>query len=144
MRKPISSLTHGVLDYLTVATFATLPKVLGFSPRLTTAMQTLALGKLCYVLMTDHELGVVRKIPMKAHLAMDAAGGAALAALPFVLDEDDETAIATCVALGLFDIAAAPMTQTTPTDRRLPARAARNTGSAIAGATRSVRQYVGA
>ena len=144
MRKPISTQTHGVLDYLTVATFATLPKLLGFSPTLTRAMQTLAVGKLCYALMTDHELGVVRKIPMKAHLALDAMGGATLAALPFVLDEDDEVAIAACVGLGLFDIVAAPMTQTTSTTRSLPAEAAHRTARIARGAAEQTRSMVGA
>ena len=113
MRKPITTAAHGVLDYLTVGTFLTLPRLLGASQRFTNAVSAIALGKLCYTLLTRHELGVVKAIPMKAHLALDCAGGAALAALPFVTDEDEATTAA-FVALGLFDIAAAPLTQTTP------------------------------
>src|SRR5215217_5777186 len=114
MRKPISTTTHGVLDYLTVATFFTLPRALGCSERFTRAVDMLALGKLCYSLMTRHELGVVKVIPMKAHLAMDCVSGAAMAALPFLMDEDNDAATAAFVAMGIFDIAAAPLTQTTP------------------------------
>ena len=113
MYKPISTKAHGFLDYLTVATFLTLPRVMGWSRGLTQGMTMLGLGKLGYTLFTKHELGVVKKLPMQAHLALDAAGGAALCAMPMLLgDEDDVGACAACCALGLFDIAAAPMTQT--------------------------------
>jgi hypothetical protein len=143
MRKPISTEMHGILDYLTIGTFAMLPKLLGLSRPLSCAVQSVALTKLCYTLLTDHELGVVRKLPMKAHLALDCVGGATLAALPFVFGEDDEVATATLVALGLFDIAAAPMTQTTPTRRSLPRQATRAVSRYAGQATRQVRQSVG-
>ena len=114
MYKPISTKTHGVLDYLTIATFITLPRVMGWSRGLTQGMTMLALGKLGYTLFTRHELAPFRKLPMSAHLALDAAGGAALCAMPTLLgDEDDVGAQETCCALGLFDIVAAPLTQTT-------------------------------
>jgi hypothetical protein len=113
MYKPISTRAHGVLDYLTVATFLTLPRVMGWSKGLTDGMTALALGKLGYTLFTRHELGLVRKLPMPAHLALDAAAGAALCAMPkLVGDKDDVGACGACCALGLFDIAAAPLTQT--------------------------------
>lgn len=144
MRKPISTLMHGAIDYLTVASLATLPKLLGFSQPLTCAMQTMAVGKLCYTLFTDNELGVVRKIPMKAHLAVDAVSGATLAALPFVLDEDDPAALATCVGIGLCEIMNAPMTQTTPSDRDYARQALRGTARLARGATQRVRQTAGA
>lgn len=114
MYKPISTRTHGVLDYLTVATFITLPRVMGWSRGLTQGMTMLGLGKLAYTVMTRHELGLAQKLPMHAHLALDAASGAALCAMPMLLgDEDDYGAQAACCTLGLFDIAAAPLTQTT-------------------------------
>jgi hypothetical protein len=55
---------------------------------------------------------------MKTHLVLDAIGGATLAALPHLVgDEDqDEGAAEVLGALGVFDIAAAPMTETTPTE----------------------------
>jgi hypothetical protein len=113
MYKPISTKAHGVLDYLTIATFITLPRVMGWSRGLTQGMTALAISKLGYTLLTRHELGAVKKLPMQAHLALDAAGGAALCAMPMLLgDEDDVGAAVACCALGLFDIAAAPLTQT--------------------------------
>jgi hypothetical protein len=111
MKPRISTRTHAILDYLTVGTFLTLPRVLGWSDRLTNAVTFLAIGKLGYTLMTRHEGGAVRILPTKAHLALDAAGGATLASLPWLLDEDDDVAKVTCAALGAFDIAAAPLTE---------------------------------
>jgi len=78
MRKPISTRTHGILDYVTAATLAALPSMLGLSERTTRALQMMAIGKLGYSMLTDNELGLARLIPMKAHLAMDAANGVAL------------------------------------------------------------------
>jgi hypothetical protein len=37
-----------------------------------------------YALLTDYEFGLKRVLPMRAHLALDAAGGIALAAAPFL------------------------------------------------------------
>lgn len=114
MYRPISTKAHGVLDYLTIGTFITLPRVMGWSRGLTQGMTLLGLAKLGYTLMTRHELGLVKKLPMQAHLALDAAGGAALCAMPMLLgDEDDCAAQEVCCSLGLFDILAAPLTQTT-------------------------------
>jgi hypothetical protein len=111
MRK-ISTRTHAVLDYLTVGTFFAVANFMPASRRLRGFINTLAMGKLAYAMMTRHELAPVKLIPMKVHLALDAMGGAALAAAPFLLEEDDETTTAACVGLGLTDILVAPLTQT--------------------------------
>jgi hypothetical protein len=110
--KPISSRTHAILDYLTVAKMLAIPRILGARPAVTSAVTALALTKLAYAMLTDHEGGIIRKIPLRTHLMLDAAGGAGLIAVPFLLDEDNDIVTWSLVALGLFDIAAAPMTQT--------------------------------
>jgi hypothetical protein len=113
MYKPISTKAHGVIDYVTIGKLLALPHVMGWSKPLTRGVTALALGKLLYTFFTRHELGVVKKIPMQAHLAMDAASGAALCAMPMLLaEEDDVGACGACCALGLFDIAVAPLTET--------------------------------
>ena len=143
MRKPISTQTHGLMDYLTAGALAVLPGMLGFSERTTRALQMAAVGKLCYSLMTDNELGVVRALPMKAHLAIDAVNGVALAVLPFMLEEDDDVATAVCVGAGLMELSSAAMTQTTPSDRSYPRELARGTAHMARSATRSTREMVG-
>jgi len=100
------------MDYLTVGAALVLPRVIDCSERLRTGMTCMALTKLTYGLMTRHELGVVKKIPMKAHLVLDTMSGATMAALPFMVDEEDPQAITCCVAMGMLDVAISPLTQT--------------------------------
>ena len=50
-------------------------------------------------------------------------GGAALAALPFAVDEEDPAAIGFCVGMGLTDVVVAGLTQTTPSFDRHRERA---------------------
>jgi hypothetical protein len=120
MRKPISTKTHAFLDYLTVAKFLLLPRVMNFSPAVTNGMTAVGLVKLAYTLLTRHEGGVYKVLPMKAHLAMDVAGGAMLCALPFATDDADETEKGVCCALGGFDIVAAALTETEMSSTRQP------------------------
>ena len=110
--KPISTRAHGVLDFVTVGFALAFPRVLNCNKTFTDAVTMLALGKLGYGLLSRHELAAHKWIPMPAHLAMDAVGGAALCALPFLTDEDDPAAIACAIGMGVFDIVAAPMTET--------------------------------
>jgi hypothetical protein len=119
MRKRISTKTHAFLDYLTIAKFLLLPRVMNFSPAVTNGMTAVGLVKLAYTLLTKHEGGVYKVLPMKAHLAMDVAGGAMLCALPFAADDADETEKGVCCALGGFDIVAAALTEPemSPTSR---------------------------
>ena len=87
MERPITTRTHGVVDYATSATLLVAPELLrlrgvrasALAPRIAGA------GATVYSALTDYEHGVVRRIPMRAHLALDAASGAALAASPWVL-----------------------------------------------------------
>ena len=144
MRKPISTAAHGVIDYVTAGTLLTLPGILGLSPRLTRAMQLLGLKKLLYSMLTQHELGIVKLIPMKAHLTLDALSGATLAALPFILDERDETAMATCVSLGLMDMSASVMTETQPREDSMIPDVGQKVRRAMKGPARRRRETAGA
>lgn len=108
----ISTKTHGVLDFLTAGSLLAVANFTNCSPRLRSLLNTMAAGKLAYSLMTRHELGLVKVIPMPVHLALDAVSGAAVAAAPLLMDEDDQITTGACVALGLGDIVAAVTTQT--------------------------------
>lgn len=81
MRKPIGSLLHGALDYLTGTSLvgaSRLPALTGtFAGR---ALLVAGANHLAYSLVTDYELGAIRKLPYKAHLALDAAGAVGLVA----------------------------------------------------------------
>lgn len=114
MMKLFSTKTHGVLDYLTVGQLLALPRMLGWSPKVTGFLNTMALGTLGYSLITRYELGPIKLLPMKGHLALDAMNGALFCAAPLLFPDEDTTVKATLVGLGLFEIVAALTTETEP------------------------------
>jgi hypothetical protein len=72
---PITSKLHGALDY---ATGAQLQLVPDDSLRIAGAIHA------GYSLFTDYELGVVKVVPYRVHLALDVLWTLAVAATPFV------------------------------------------------------------
>lgn len=112
MRKPISTKAHGFLDYMTAGLLVTLPRALGWSSRVTRLLDASAAGTVAYSLLTRYELGVVKALPMKAHLAIDAVqGGALIGAAAFMEDEDAEVR-GTLAALGVFELAVTLLSRT--------------------------------
>lgn len=89
MRPPIGSHLHGALDYLTgtkliAASF--LPVLRGkFAGK---ALRAAGVSHISYSLLTDYELGAVKLLPYKAHLAIDAVGAVGLAAAPYAAKRD--------------------------------------------------------
>jgi len=84
--QPIDSTLHGVTDYTVGTTLMTgFPKLAGIEGT-QAADQIRAAGAIHagYSTLTDYPLGVVKAIPYKTHLALDAVGALALAATPFV------------------------------------------------------------
>jgi hypothetical protein len=114
MYRPISTLMHGILDYVTAPTLLVLPRMLGWGTKVTSLLSGAGVGVLGYSVMTRYELGLLKMLPMKAHLALDMASGGMLALSPLLLKkrERDVATIATLVGLGLYEIAAALLTQT--------------------------------
>jgi NAD(P)-dependent dehydrogenase (short-subunit alcohol dehydrogenase family) len=88
MKPPIGSRLHGALDYLTGTTLVAasqLPALRGrFAGR---ALLAAGANHLGYSLVTDYELAPVRKLPYRAHLALDAVGAAGLVAAGATRDE---------------------------------------------------------
>jgi hypothetical protein len=84
--RPVDSTLHGVVDY-TAGTFllTAFPKLAGIEGT-RSARQIRLAGAIHagYSTLTKYPLGVVKLIPYRAHLALDALGAAALAATPFV------------------------------------------------------------
>ena len=112
--KPINTRAHGVLDYLSVGLLCALPRALNWSPRVTNLLTASAAGTLVYSLLTRYELGVVRVLPMKAHLALDAASGASLCLAPLCAPDEPQSVRAALVGLGLFELAVTLSSQSKP------------------------------
>ena len=73
----------------------------------------LGAGAIAYSLMTDYELGVVRRLSMGTHLWMDGVSGVLLAASPWLFGFA-EYVWAPHLILGILEIGAALTTQTRP------------------------------
>jgi hypothetical protein len=84
--RPVDATLHGVVDYTAGATLLSVfPRLAGVEGT-RSARQIRAAGAIHagYSALTDYPLGVVKAIPYKAHLALDALGAVAMAATPFV------------------------------------------------------------
>ena len=82
----IDSTLHGVTDYAVGATLMTvLPRAIGVtgtpSEKQIRAAGAVHVG---YSTLTNYPLGLVKVLPYKAHLALDAVGAVGLAATPFI------------------------------------------------------------
>ncbi len=111
----IPTRVHGVLDYLVGAFLIAAPWLLNFNRvgAETWVPVILGVGALIYSLLTNYELGVVRRIPVGTHLGLDAASGVLLALSPWLFGFSSYVFWPHLI-LGLFEVAAALMTQTTP------------------------------
>ena len=122
----IPTRVHGILDYVVGALIGISPWIFGFAAGGAETWIPVALGAgaILYSLLTNYELGLVRKIPMPAHLALDALSGVVLAASPWLFGFADQVWVPHLV-FGLFEIAAASMTRPTPFEGQAatPARA---------------------
>jgi len=112
MQKPIPTKVHGVLDYMTAAFLHTLPRVMGWSDNVTRVLDVAGGGATGYSLFTDYELGLVKALPMKAHLTLDALSGGALVGTALVMDDEDPEVRATLAGIGVWEIAASLLTRT--------------------------------
>ena len=82
--RPVDSTLHGVTDYSVGAFLMTaFPKLAGIEgTRSAAQIRTAGAVHAGYSTITDYPLGVVKLLPYKAHLSLDALGALALAATP--------------------------------------------------------------
>lgn len=96
---------------MTGGLLVTLPRALGWSRRVTHLLDAAACTTVTYSLLTRYELGLVKLLPMKAHLGIDAVqGGAMIGAAAFLEDEDPEVR-ATLAAIGTFELGVTLLTR---------------------------------
>jgi hypothetical protein len=115
--RPVDSTLHGVTDY-SVGTFlmTALPRLAGIGGT-PAGRQIRVAGAVHagYSTLTKYPLGIVKLIPFKAHLALDAVGAVALAATPFVTGQfrRGRSQWLPHVALCLFELSALAITDPT-------------------------------
>ena len=114
----MSTRVHGVIDYVVGIILVFVPNLFGFADGSAAQWIFVALGiaAIVYSLVTDYERGLVRLLPMPAHLALDAASGLLLASSPWLFGFQDRVHLPHLIC-GLFEIAASLVTRTTPSAR---------------------------
>lgn len=118
----IPTRVHAMLDYGLGLLLIAAPWLLGFANGGADQWVPVILGAgvILYSLVTDYELSVVDALPMTAHLALDAIGGAFLAVSPWLFGFAD-TVWVPHVIFGLLEIGVAAMTHTVPDHERVEA-----------------------
>ena len=122
--KPITTRTHGIIDYIVGALLIVAPWLFLFAqggPE-TWVPVILGAGIIVYSLFTDYEDGAVGLIPMPVHLGLDGVGGAFLALSPWIFGFAD-IIWWPHVLVGIAEIGVALMTQTHPRTDRIRGRA---------------------
>lgn len=82
----IPTKAHGAIDMATGPALIAAPTLLRMNGNTGATIPPRVVGSVAtlYALLTDYEFGLKRILPMRAHLALDALGGVALAATPFL------------------------------------------------------------
>ena len=82
----IPTKTHGAIDMATGPALIASPTLLRMNGNTGATIPPRVVGALATAnaLLTDYEFGLKRVVPMRAHLALDALGGVALAVTPFL------------------------------------------------------------
>jgi hypothetical protein len=82
----IPTKAHGAVDLATGPALIAAPTLLKMNGNTGATIPPRVVGSAAtlYALLTDYEFGLKRVVPMRAHLALDALGGVALAATPFL------------------------------------------------------------
>jgi hypothetical protein len=113
----ITTKTHGLLEYAVGGALAMLPQFVPCTKATARVLEAAGIGAGVYSTVTDYERGLVKMLPMEAHLTLDAMSGAGLITAATLLHDERPAVRAMLVGLGLFEITVASMTSTEPYTR---------------------------
>lgn len=120
----ITTKTHGLLDYLFSVFLFVSPWALDFATGGAKVAIPVILGVLIPImsLFTKYEGGLIRVLPMRAHIILDLLVGIFLAASPWLFHFDDEV-YGPHLGFGIFAIVVALFSDSKPYNYQNPARA---------------------
>lgn len=133
MPKPISTRVHGIIDYTWAAAASSLAGRIDDATSTARLLRGAANAATASALVTNYECGAVRLLPMKGHLALDAALCGALVASPLFLPARERRYAAIPVLLGITGLIAGMLT-----DPRSPVETEEEFGGLYGGGERSV------
>lgn len=114
MKKLISRQTHGALDYLYAGLITAAPRIFDYADEetATTLSRVVGGGVTLTSLLTRYELGAVRVLPFKAHLAADVAAGLFTLSAPWLFGfARNRAARNVFVGMGAFSVLAGLVTE---------------------------------
>lgn len=111
MPRPISTRTHGIIDLVFSGTLFALPLIFKWNPRARKLATSGAAATLGNTLMTNFEFGVLKALPMKAHLSIDAGEASVLLSAPKIIS-DDKWAARILMIMGAMETTVGALTKT--------------------------------
>lgn len=124
MNKPITTRTHGLIDYAYGAALIAVPFLFRWGPDARRLSVAAGMATLAASAMTNYEYGLVPVLSMKTHLALDGAETSLLMSAPARLQRSsDRTAAWMLAVMGGAGAVVGALTQTRST-RELPPRPA--------------------
>ena len=108
----ISRKQHGVIDYSTAGFLFALSRGLPAGEGVRRLLARSAVGVLGMSVLTRYELGIVKVLPMKAHVALDLVTNSVFAAAPFLFRDESAAVKATLGGLSAFGASVVLMTDT--------------------------------
>ena len=143
--KRMSTATHGLVDYIVGGALMAIPPMLRMGWKSKAILSSSGAVSGIYSTLTNYERGLVRVLPMKAHLTLDAISGGMLIGSALILDDEEPEVRTAMACIGAFEIAASLLTETKPRDRRtVTSRGSGETGGRRRSITRKARDLVGA
>jgi hypothetical protein len=89
----VPTAAHGLADYVVGLIVVGLPFYFGWTGASRFTFVTLGVLVICYSLLTDYELGLVRVLRIRFHLLLDALFGLAMLAIPMLLHLPNDSRI---------------------------------------------------
>lgn len=111
----ISTKVHGTLDYISGLLIIISPWLFGFNDGSAAQWVVVIIGVVLMLtsILTNYETGVMKVMPMPAHLTMDVIAGIVLIVSPWLFGFADRV-IWPYIIFGLFEIVAGLTTKKTP------------------------------
>lgn len=132
MPRSISTAVHGGFDYTFATAIGAAPNAMANAPRTAHLLRTVSAALSLNAAVTNYEAGLMRLMPMKAHLAVEALVCAALVASPVFLPRAERRWAFVPVVAGLLGLATGLMTRTDASTARVSFRPSRDLSEAVA------------
>ena len=119
MNRPISTRTHGMIDYAWATTAGALPRMMNGATATARLVRRAGTAAGFNAMITNYEAGLIRVMPMKGHLAIDFVMSATLMMSPFFLPRSERRYAAVPVLLGAVGFLAGILTEATSPNERV-------------------------